>query len=362
MKTALNIFLIIALFLFTACGGGGSTVILPPTAPPPEPDPTPETSRTIFVYDNQAPEIGTSDGEFYYELAQEKAANARSGFISIGDILHGIDDTGESIISQRLPTAPNKIAISGQDIWCFKNIHDAMSGRDYTEIWLNNSQYGNWTDNRYTVAEAIVTDSGDIIVLDTGGKYRNILEPAMVVNYAGHGGILIHSIDVATHRANIDDTRVAFSTNYFFGAKQWVEADGVYYSWNGYTWDGTTLTERATIMHEFVTSWWADRPVLVPVGSRIEHGEAVTYWIECNTGWMYRHTPSIDSLEVVARLYQGSGDRSDGLAARGEIKPVLVSGYDGDNLYFGWDGTIWKYNFNDALVSSFAAGVEIWKL
>jgi hypothetical protein len=341
----------------TACGGGNTTTILPPAAPP-EPDPTPAASRTIFVYDNQAPEIGTSDGEFYYPLDTKKAANARSGFISIGDILHGIDDTGTSIITQLLPTTPDKIAIAGADIWCFKNIHDAMSGRDYTEIWLNNSQYGAWTDNRYTVAEAIVTDSGDIITLDTGGKYRNVTDPDVVVNYAGQGGILVHSVDAVNRRANIGDTRVAFSTNYFFGAKQWVEADGIYYSWNGYTWDGSTLTEHATILREFVTLWYSDRPVLVPVGSRVEHSEAVTYWVECNTGWLYRHTPSIDALEQVILLYQGSGDRSDGQAVAADIKPTLVS----DNLYYGWGGTIWKYDFNDALVSSFAAGVEIWKL
>lgn len=357
MKKLISSFILALLFIaLTACGGGNTTTILPPAAPPPEPDPPPAASRTIFVYDAAAPEIGTSDGEFYYPLAQEKAANARDGFISVGDILHGIDDTGASIITQRLPVAPDKIAISGADIWCFKDIYDAMSGRDYTMIYLNTEQYGAWTDNQYTVAEAIVTAQGDIIALDTGGKYRNILDPAQVVNYAGHGGLLIHSVDAVNRRANIGDTRVYFSTNYFFGAKQWVEAGDVYYSWNGYTWDGTTLSEKATQLKDFVLLWYSERPIVVPVGSRIEHGEAVTYWIEYNTGWLYRHTPSIDALEQVILLYQGDGTRNGGLALRGEIKPVLV----GDDLYYGWSGTIWKYNFTDGLVSSFAAGVLIW--
>lgn len=361
MKKSIILYGII-IALLTACGGGDTTTILPPVAPPPEPDPPPAASRTIFVYDATTPEIGTSDGEFYYPLAQEKAANARDGFISIGDILHGIDDTGTSIITQRLPTIPDKIAIAGADIWCFENIYDAMSGRDYTKIYLNNSQYGAWTDNQYTVAEAIVTDSGGIIALDTGGKYRNIQAAAQVVNYAGHGVLLIHSIDIGTRRATISDSsgdyRVIFNENYFLGSRPYIEADGVYYSWNGHTFADGVLTERATIMHEFVTLWYSERPVLAAVGSRIEHGESVTYWIECNTGWLYRHTPSIDALEQVILLYQGSGDRSDGLAVRNEIKPVLV----GDDLYYGWSGTVWKYNFTDALVSSFAASVEIWKL
>ena len=359
MKRLLIILLVLTL---TACGGGGSTVILPPVAPPdPEPEPI-KATQTIFVYDAQAPEIGTSGGEFYYPLAAEKSANARDGFISIGDILHGIDDTGTSIITQRLPVTPDKIAINGSDIWIFQDIHDVMSGNDYTMIWLNNDQYGAWTDNRYTVAEAIVTDSGDIIILDTVGRYRNVQDQAMVVNYASHGGLLIHGVDIGTRRASIRDIggdhRVAFSTNYFLGSRPYVEAGGIYYSWNGHTFANGVLTERATIMHEFVTLWYSDRPIVVAVGSRIEHGEAVTYWVECNTGILYRHTPSIDSLEEVIQLYMGSGDRSDGINARGEIKPVLTD----DNLFFGWGGTDWKYNFNDELVSSFAAGVEIWKL
>jgi hypothetical protein len=372
MKKTIAAIIFILAVVWACGGGGGTTVVLPPTVPDkpppviddpePEPEPRPIIPHTVFVYAPSIPEIGTSDGEFYYPIAQEKSANAGQGFISIGDILHGIDDTGESIITQRLPVAPDKIAISGENIWCFENIFDAMSGKNYTKIWLNNSEYGAWTDNQYTVDKAIVTASGGIATLDITGKHRNVTESTQIVNYAGQGGLLIHSVDITARRATIEDStgsyRIAFNENYFLSSRPYIEADGIYYSWNGHTWANGVLTERATIMHEFVTLWYSDRPVLAAVGSRTEHGEAVTYWIECNTGWLYRHTPSINSLEMVIRLYQGSGDRGDGINAKAEIKPVLV----GDNLYFGWQGTIWKYNFTARMVSSFADGVEIWAM
>lgn len=355
------------LFLtLTACGGGDSTVTLPPE-PPPDTPPV-ALQRTIFIYDKTTPEIGTSDGEYYYPLSQEKAANARDGFISIGDILHGIDDTGTSIITQRLPIIPDKIAIQGANIWCFEIIPADVAGplgalwKPYTRIYLNNSEYGTWRDNQYEIDDAIVTDSGDIIILDTGGKYRNIQDPSMVVSYAGHNGLLIHSIDIATRRASIRDIsgdyRVAFNENYFLSSRPYIEANGVYYSWNGHTLAGGVLTERATIMHEFVTLWYAERPVLVGVGSRVEYSEAVTYWIECNTGMMYRHTPSINLLEEVILLYQGSGLRGDGINAKAEIKPVVA----GDYLFYSWGGTVWKYEFASGIISSFAAGVDVWRL
>jgi hypothetical protein len=351
--------IIFTLLLSTiSCGGGGNTY-LPPAPPPPIDDTTPPAApRVVFVYDPAMPEIGTSDGTYFYQLATDKAANGHDGFISISDVLYQIDATGETVTTSRLPVAPDKIAINGTDIWCFEDIYDAMTGKDYTRIMLNSAQYGNWTANQFTVAEAMVTGNNDIIIQDTGDRYRNITDPTQVINYASHGGINIHSIDATNRRANIDNIRVAFSTNYFFSAKEWVEADGVYYSWNGYTWDGSVLSEVATKLSDFTTLWYSERPVLRGVGSRIEHSEAVTYWIECNTGWLYRHTPSIDSLEMVIQIYQGDGTRNSGQIVYRDIKPVMA----GDCLYYTWNGTVWKYDFSSGLVSTFAAGVDIWAM
>jgi hypothetical protein len=237
-----------------------------------------------------------------------------------------------------------------------------LSGRNYTKIWLNNSEYGAWRDNQYEVKDAIVTDSRDMIILDTGGAYHNIQDASQVVYYADHDGLLIHSIDIDTRRVNIKDAsgdyRLPFNENYLLSSKPYIEADGIYYSWNGHAYSSGVLIERATIMHEFSTLWYAERPVLAAVGSRIEHSEAVTYWIECNTGWLYRHTPSIDALEMVIQLYQGSGIRSDGQSVMNEIKPVMTD----EHIFFGWNGTVWRYEFGSGLANSFAAAVEIWKL
>ena len=418
MKTVFSSFILSLLFsILTACGGGEDTVILPPTAPDPpvieepapepppepiaepaiepaiepepepiaeppplpeepvieepiiepEPTPEPEGKRIIFIYDATAPEMGTSDGIYYYQLATDRASNAHDGFISIGDILHGIDDTGTSIITQRLPCTPDAVAISG-DVWSFENIDPATAAslgalpRWHTKIWQGSTEYGNWSANQWQTVTAIVTNSGDVVTTDTVGKLRSIKEPDLDVRAAIHSGIMIHTTDAvnlsAFVRDNRIDTKVYGASNYFLSANKWIEADGIWYSWNGFTWDGSVFSESAAALRDFIVVG-SDSPVVVPVGSIIEHSESVTYWIECNTGWLYRHTPSIDRLETVIQLYQGSGFRVDGVAAAAEIKPVLA-GPGGDNIFFTWNGTVWKYNFTDALVSSFAAGVLIW--
>jgi hypothetical protein len=350
---ALIIFIISILW---ACGGGGSPAQLPPAPPMPSPDkPAPITEKTIFIYDPVAEIIGTSDGEFYYDLAPGKSANARDGFIAIGDVLHDIDINGISQTTQRLPVYPDAVTISGY-IWSFEIIGG------YTKIYRGSSEYGNYLDNSWRVSDAIATAGGDIIAIDDQYNYHSVAEPNLNIRFASHEGIMVHSMDVANHRAYIRgidyDTRVLFNTNYFFQADQWILADNIWYSWNGYTWDGVTLTELSTSMSDFTTQWYAENPVLIAVGSRIEHSESVTYWIECNTGMLYRYTPSIDRLETVINIYQGSGFRSDGISVKRGIKPVLASDY----LFFTWNDMIWKYNFDTEIISSFASGVEIWAM
>lgn len=390
MKKSIFLCGIIALLLSAiSCGGGGNTVILPPVAPEPpviddptpdptpEPDPIPEPaptpdpapepetlSRTIFIYNATAETIGTSDGIYYYELNTGKSANAHDGFVSVGDILHGIDDTGTSTITSRLPVTPDAVAISG-DVWSFENIDPVTASglgalpKWYTKIYQGSTEYGAWYLNQWQTVSVVVTNSGDITTTDTVGKLRSAKEPDLSISTAVHDGIMIHGMDAANLRAYIrdngTDTLIYGASNYFISANKWIEASGIWYSWNGFTWDGTNFTESATALRDFIVVG-SNAPVVIPVGSRIEHSEAVTYWIECNTGWLYRHTPSIDRLEMIIQLWQGSGLRVDGIACAAEIKPVITD----ENMFFTWNVTVWKYNFTDSLVSSFAAGVLIW--
>jgi hypothetical protein len=373
MKIMKNLILIIAILILTACGGGGSsdapTVYLPPPPPPiTEPEPEPEIKpHTIIISDGF--EVGTSDGEYYYKFADGHAVNARDGFLVVNDILHGIDETGESIISQRLPVAPDAIAI-GASTWSFETIDPATAyslgalRKPYTRIWRNGDEYGMWWNNQYQVVTAVVTASGDIATKDTLGKWRSTTENGLDVKYAGHGGLLIHSQDTVNRRANIrtaeGDYRVAHNMNYFFAADQWLESDGVFYSWNGYTWDGS-LSEYATALQDFIQPG-ANSPVIVAAGTREEHSETVLYWIDCSNGWLYRYTPSIDRLEQVFRLYSGSGDRLDGVNCAKIINPVIAGAGGDENLYYDYLGTIYKFNFADGMNTSFAAGVTVWGL
>jgi hypothetical protein len=350
--SVLTIFIITILW---ACGGGGSPAQLPP-APPPD-EPAPITDKTIFIYDPVAEIIGTSDGEFYYDLDYGKSANARDGFISVGDVMHDIDVTGESRSTQRLPTTPDAITISGY-VWCFENIY---TDRWYTKVYRGSDEYGAWRDNNWKTVDAIATAGGDVIAIDDQNNYHSVAEPDLKIRAAYHNGIMVHSMDAVNRRAYIRgvdyDTRVAFDTNYFFQADQWIFDGDIWYSWNGYTWDGVTLSESTTILSAFIIQP-PNSLVVIAAGTRQEHGETVTYWIDCNFGWLYRHTPSINALEMVIQLYQGSGLRSDGIDLKHEIKPVITA----DNLFYTWNGTVWKYDFDSGILNSFAASVEIWAM
>jgi hypothetical protein len=355
---------ILLLLLLTACGSSESpTYINSPAQPQPEPDP-PAVVHNLIVSDGT--DIYTSDGTDLFLFGTGQAANAQDGFISIDDILYGIDDTGSETISQRLVTTPSAIAI-GADTWIFENIDAAtaysMGGmyKNYVRIYQNSDIYSEWYLNQWEVVDAFITESGDVIAIDTVGKLRNIKNQSLAVSYARHNGLMIHSTDVNTHRSTIStvdgDFRVAYQYNYFFGANQWLWSDDtvLWYSWNGYTFDGLDLHEMETSLQSFISTSGA-APVVVAAGTRVEHSETVLYWIECNDGWLYRYTPSLDRVEQVARLYMGDGDRLYGVNCAKVIKPILADGA----LFFTWSGSVWKYDFNSGSVSSFVTGAEVW--
>jgi hypothetical protein len=326
MKT-LQRFCLFILFLFTlqGCGssGGGSSTPTPvPNQEPPQPPiEPPAVVYNLFI--KYSDSVAISDGSTVDDLMLGQVANARDGFISVDDILYGIDTDGSEVISQRLITTPDAIAI-GADTWIFEKIPSAdayaMGGlpRPYVRIYQNADIYSEWYLNKWEVVDAFITDSGNLIAVDTVGRFRNIFDESLTVSYAQHNGLMIHSTDIDTHRSTITtsdgDFRVAYTFNYFFGANQWLYSPDseLWYSWNGYTFDGANLSELATSMTDFILTG-PNSPAVIAAGTRVEHSETVLYWIECNDGWLYRYTPSIDRLEQVARLYMGSGERLDGV-------------------------------------------------
>lgn len=380
-------YLTIILILFLAACGNEKTkeiitvietvteIVTPPPPPPeiititetvntvvdPPPPPTPSI-KTLVIYNGTG--YGTSDGEYYYHGQKGHITYAGDSMVAVDDILCELDQYGEVLTSYRLPCVPDAVTISGQDVWSFETIipEDAAAmgamWKTYTRVWKNNYEHGDWFLNEWEIAGAVTTLSGDVVATSTvGAKYPQTDD--LAIAYAGQDGLLIHSnnIDATNSIIRTDqDYPVNFSFNYFLSARQWQKSEGIWYSWNGYEWsESYGLAEQANALTAFIVSG-ADPPLVVSAGTRIEHNETVLYWIECNTGWLYRFTPSLNRLEQVTRLYAGSGDRIDGVNAAKVISPIMTE----TALYFRYEGTTYKYNFTGGIISSFASGVTVW--
>jgi len=337
------------------------TVIEYVNSPIPDPPPPP-TIKTLVIYNGTG--YGTSEGEYYYHGDKGHITYIGNGNIVVDDLLYELDQYGEILTSYRIPCIPDAVTISGQDVWSFEVIPPESAGdmgalyRTYTRVWKNNNEHGDWYLNEWEVTGAVTTESGEVVASSTvGALYPQTTSVA--VAYAGQDGLLIHSNNIVATSSIIrtdQDYQVNFTTNYFLSANQWQKSGGIWYSWNGYTWSETYgLTEQANVLTAFIVSG-ANPPYVIAAGERLEHNETVLYWIECNTGWLYRFTPSLDRLEQIMRLYNGSGDRIDGTNAAKVINPVMTD----TALYFEYETVIYKYEFTSGLINSFAAGVTVW--
>ena len=363
----------ITILLLSACGGGGGGGQDTETRSTDQPAPAPIVNEIldkgpfiIAVYDGE--NLSLSDGITLTPYATGHAVNARGGFIATGDILHGIDaETGDTLLTYRLPVVPDAVAVSDV-VWSFKNIDPDTAyslgamHRNYTQIFMESAEAGHWSFNDWELESVVVTETGHVVTTDVLGKLRSITETNMQVSFAVHNGMMIHSTDTDNHRSIIrtatGDIQVDFDRNYFFGADQWLRSGDEWFSWNGYVFDGDELFEQETALSDFI-SIGSDAPVVVSAGTREEHGETVLYWIECNTGTLYRYTPSIDRLENVIGLYHANGSRADGIIFKRELKPVMAGNY----LFYSHGGTVWKCDFNSGVVSSFVDGAaEVWGL
>lgn len=228
--------------------------------------------------------------------------------------------------------------------------------KDYSQPYFKGVAVGHWSANQWKTEDLIETISGDVIAIDQAGNFHSLTE-INGINYAKK--ILIHDFDAVARTAIIEHDSaysVSWETNYFNGAKDWLELDGVWYSWNGYELE-TDLTEYANALWDFNLNV----SVLVPdlqsgqnptvIGAGVYDGSL--YWIECGTGQLYKFTPENNALEAVNRLYIGDGLRLTGLSYRDSLKPVIIGG----DLYFNESGSVWKLDLESGVVGLFFGGV-----
>ncbi len=330
------------------------------------PDPVSQQKIQIVTYDGTT--LRGFDGIGWYDLLSGNIVEAKNNYF-ISDqsgfpVLYGLDSMGAIVSEQSLTMIPKAaLKASNGDVHLCEYIDPTTAGqlgampRDYSRIWINGVESGNWFNNQYICDEFLQTSSGDILIKDTLGRYYGV--PA--VGFAKHGGLLIYNEDVF---ARTSQFKTNFSYNEAWGfnyatstnSRNWQFADGNWYNANGYIWDELLgLREQATIMQ----AWNApnpEAPVLISVGTELYFGETVLYWLECNTGWVYRYVPSVDRQDQVVRLYVGDGIRQSGLAISRVINPFLLDG----QIYFTNAGSLNKADINTGVVSVFVgANVEV---
>ena len=363
--------IIILLLLIFSCGPltpDNPPVIIHEDPPPEEPPEEPVLNPVLFaLYDGTDLLFYDGDNTTLAYTGSIKQAGPR--IIAVDDVLYYFDDYGQIIKSEWLPVYPEALTISGSDVYTFERIDpdEALSlgamAREYTRVFENNTEIGAWYLNQWRVSKAFVLDNGDIVAVDTAGRFNTIIGSDDYWR-AYPAGIGIYQFNPGNRTAYISDSTgdyfVSWSTNYF-NSSTWQESGSVWYSNNGYEWTPSGLLENTNSLWDFTSTPYpvmlpnGEPPTVIPAIVRIENSESVTYWIECNSGYLLRHIPSIDKLETIVRLYTGDGNRSTGVSMTSYIEPVLI----GDILYFHDSGSIMKYDFNTGLVSIFSQEMEI---
>lgn len=360
-----------------------SPPVVIPTDPPPEDPPIdPVANPVLFaLYDGTT--LRYFDGENLTTAYTGDVEFAGPRTVSIDEVLYRFDDMGSVEASEWLPANPEALTLRptgasasarsvaySDEVYTLERIDPDTAyslgalHEEYTRIFADSVESGAWYLNEWRVDEVFTIANGDVIARDTATFLHN-LTSADEYWKAYEGGIGIRDFNPTSRNAYICDATgdyyVRWSTNYF-NASKWQECDSTWYSQNGYTWNPTDgLTEQANELWGFnvspypVTLPYGESPVAVPAGIRYENSEWVTYWIECNSGNLFRHIPSLDRLDQTLRLYTGDGTRATGVSIASYIDPVIVA----DVLYFHYDGSIMQYDFGTGIVSVFAGDQEI---
>ena len=346
-----------------------------------DPSNTPTNPIKLALYDGE--KLIYYDGIAFYDAYLGNISQAAPRVLSVDDVLYYFDDYGAPMASYWLPAIPEAITVkpSGisakgtivydDDVYTLERIDPAEAYslgalyKEYTRIFENDVEVGSWNLNQWRAKQVFTIGNGDIVALDDMSAYHNISGDREYWK-AFPGGMAIYEHD-ATHRtAMFTDATGDYPErwgNNIFNSSRWQEAGGAWYSSVGYTWTPSSgLIEHANKLWDFingpcpVTLENGQKPIVIPAGTRTENSEEVTYWIECDTGYLFRLVASTNTLTNIARIYIGQNTQIYGALVCGTLEPVIID----DVLYFHLDGSIYQYNFATHTVSVFSGDMEIF--
>jgi len=231
--------------------------------------------------------------------------------------------------------------------------------KPYTAVYKNYDPVGAWWDNDWETKRLVKTLSGDLVVYKFVGLPEHISGIEQNVFLAEENGLFIYDYDDVAKTATIKTgsvNSISWATNDFNNAKFWLDVGGKWISNNGYSYtDAGGLIYNDTALQDFnalpypVTLPSGETPTVMSAGIRVENSEDVSYWIECNTGTLFRYVSSINSLQAKYLLYEGDGTKLTGIANRDNLNPII---YEND-LYYSYNGSIMRINMDTGLVSVF---------
>lgn len=303
-----------------------------------------------------------------------------SAVLPEGNFIIVFDDSGNLSGWQELTTRPSIAAYkkstarditSEDEVWILEHIspedsHEAGAlYRDHTRILKNGIEQGLWYQNEWEPNSIYICSNGLVIAENMSGSWHNLEGPEDI--FKGYDdGIILCNVDTAARTGKFIDENgnrdESWNTNFFNNAK-WQKSGVVWYSHNGYTWDFLSgLTEEANSLWGWNTGNYptaghipGEYPLPIPAGTRIENSEDVTYWIECLSGWLIRHVPSADRIDLERRLFVGDYIRLSGVVISQDINPVIV----GDNLYYKFENIVFEYDLVSKENIQYAGNVDL---
>lgn len=346
--------IIIFLFAFlVACGSDKSSKVnvTDPDVPPviEEPDPLELSVKYLVFQDgNQVKFFNGSS-----VVVKQNGASTYSGerAVTVVDKLLYMDSAGNISSQISLNITPDFCAVDlDGNVWTGEVIDPVTAEylgvlpANYLKVYKNNIEYGDWRTRKYLCVSMFLCGS-DIIAVSNTGVYYDISGTKTGINSAS--GFVVYDFDSTARTASINNISVNWLTNFFNTAKSW---NGPY-SWNGYKWDGSTLTENGTSLQ--VWRIRANYPISLPencvvisAGSSVFNSETHYFFIECNSGWLFKYIPASDNLIQVVRLYTGDGMRTTGIYYSKTLNPVCGK----DGLYFIFDGSLYRYRFDSGQI------------
>jgi hypothetical protein len=347
-----GLILAVALSFFVACGndsGSDPQVIITDPSPPVvvDPDPDPIYGNIIIAF-HVADETRFYNGQDVKVWKTGPAVSAGYRKICHGTVLYGLDQTGITTYEKNIIGVPDYAAADGDNIWLAWRIppQEALDKgalyKDYLQVYYNATEYGHWYDRQY-LAEDFFLAGSDVMAYGQTGGWRHINGVKTGLRVAIRDGFVVYDFNSTLRTAKIDGVNISWATNFFNGANFWLKSGSTWYSQNGYRWDGVTLTETGCALDDWRAEPYPitleEAPVLISAGTRVEAGETCLYWIECNSGWVFRYVPSTNMNTAYVRIYNGDGFRDTGLAMASVLKPVINK----DLLFFCFDdGMMYK--------------------